>query len=313
MSASQWSYAMHIDDLAKSLNLKRSFIEKYFEFESSDGALSIVTPQSLKNYLSDKGVSFGPKVISFINMRGGIGKTTGTVSVGTRLSQYGFKTAILDLDSQASATLAMNRIPEEDDPVFYDIWQNPQRMVPGSLRSISNQLSILPSSLENGLLDASMVSPISQKNGVRNVTEVMKSMGYERIVIDAPPSIGAAVISAICASDEIIIPVGSDPFSIKGLEMTIEEIESICDTFQISLPKINILYSRYDRREKISETTLEFLRNEYSERLLDVVIRTSTEFSKAFTDQQTVFAKRKKSTARTDYDQLTKELLHIKN
>lgn len=313
MSASQRSYSMHIDDLANSLNLKRSFIKKHFEFEPSDGKPSIVSVNSLKEFLIEKGVSFEPKVISFINMRGGIGKTTGTVSVGTRASQYGFKTAILDLDSQASATLALNMVPEDDDPVFYDIWQKPDAMVPGSLRSISNQLSILPSSLENGLLDSSMVSPISQKKGVKNVTDVIKSLGFDRIVIDAPPSIGAAVISAICASDEIVIPVGSDPFSIKGLEMTMAEIESICETFQIGLPKVHILYSRYDRREKISETTLEYLRNRYPDQLLDVLIRTSTEFSKAFTDQETVFARRKKSTARIDYDRLTKELLHINN
>lgn len=303
---------MHIDDLAKSLNLKRSFIKKHFEFEASDGKPSIVTPASLREYLIDAGVPFKPKVISFINMRGGIGKTTGTVSVGTRASQYGFKTAILDLDSQSSATLALNMVPEDDDPVFYDIWQKPAAMVPGSLRKISNQLSILPSSLENGLLDSSMVSPISQKNGVKNVTDVVKSHDFDLIVIDAPPSIGAAVISAICASDEIVIPVGSDPFSIKGLEMTMVEIKSICETFQIKLPKIHILYSRYDRREKISETTLEYLRNTYPKRLLDVLIRTSTEFSKAFSEQETVFARRKKSTARIDYDLLTQELLHIK-
>lgn len=152
-----------------------------------------------------------------------------------------------------------------------------------------------------------------KKKGVKNVTDVIKSLGFDRIVIDAPPSIGAAVISAICASDEIVIPVGSDPFSIKGLEMTMAEIESICETFQIGLPKVHILYSRYDRREKISETTLEYLRNRYPDQLLDVLIRTSTEFSKAFTDQETVFARRKKSTARIDYDRLTKELLHINN
>ncbi len=302
---------MHIDDLAKSFNLKRSTIKKQFELDPSDGRASIVSSGSMRDYLKEKGVSFEPKVFSFINMRGGIGKTTGTVSVATRSSQYGFKTAVLDLDSQASATLALNKVPEDDDPVFYDIWQNPEGMVAGSLRSISPQLSILPSSLENGLLDASMVSPISQKKGVKNVTDSMKSIGFERIIVDAPPSIGAAVISAICASDEIIIPVGSDPFSIKGLEMTMVEIDSICDTFQIEVPRIHILYSRYDRREKISETTLQYLKDTYPEQLLNVVIRTSTEFSKAFSDQQTVFARRKKSTARTDYDRLTKELYHF--
>lgn len=311
MSASQWTYSMHIDDLAKSLDLKRSFIKKQLEFELDDVNTSNLSAKSIKAYLQKKGVSYAPKVISFINMRGGIGKTTGTVSVATRSSQYGFKTAVLDLDSQASATFALNKVPEDDDPVFYDIWQNPEGMVAGSLRSITDHLSILPSSLENGLLDASMVSPISQKKGVRNVTETMKTIGFERIIIDAPPSIGAAVISAICASDEIVIPVGSDPFSIKGLEMTMVEIESICDTFQIEQPDIHILYSKYDRREKISETTLQYLKDTYPKLLLKVLIRTSTEFSKAFSDQETVFAKRKKSTARIDYDLLTKELFHF--
>lgn len=311
MGASQQAYSMHMDDLAKSLNLKRSFIKKHFEFEPSDGTPMVVNSGSLRDFLVRKGIPVEPKVISFINMRGGIGKTTATVSVGTRASQYGFKTAILDLDSQASATLAMDRVAEDDDPVFFDLWQKPDTMIPGSLRPISNRLSILPSSLENGLLDSSMVSPISQKKGVKNVTDVIQSMGFDLIVVDAPPSMGAAVISAICASDEIVIPVGSDPFSIKGLEMTMAEIESICETFQIPLPNIHILYSRYDRREKISETTLEYLRKRYPDHLSDVLIRTSTEFSKAFSDRETVFARRKTSSARVDYDLLTQELLQF--
>jgi chromosome partitioning protein len=270
-----------------------------------------VPPQLVREYLKERGVDYSFTVIANITMRGGIGKTTTAITAATRAAQYGFKTCILDLDPQASSSLAFDRIPADEDPIFYDIWKNPSDMLMASLRIIQENLSILPSSLENGLLDSSLVNPASQKNAVRGVCKELEAEGFDLVMIDCPPSLGTAVISAICAARILVIPVCSDAFSVKGLELSLNEISSICETFNLERPTIRILYTRFDRRVKMSIDALDRLSSRYRDYFIPSVIRTSTEFSKALERKETVFASTRSSAARDDYDRCVRYLLGI--
>ncbi len=255
-------------------------------------------------------MSYQPRIIAHITMRGGTGKTTASISSAVRAAQYGFKVCLLDLDPQGSSTLAFQGAPDEGDPIFYDLWQNPGEFLPEALKPIRENLVLLPSALENALLDASLINPASQKKAVKGVCEVLKACGYETIIIDCPPSLGIAVISTICAADVVVIPVGSDAFSVRGLEITLNEMASILDTFGLPLPVRRILFSRHDRREKVSREMLDSLRSRYAHLPL-TVIGTSSEFSKALAGGKTVFSSFRKSQARDDYDQYVRDILGI--
>lgn len=272
-----------------------------------------IPSQLARMYLSLKeGVDYSFRVLAHINLKGGVGKTTSTISFASRAVQYGFKTCILDMDSQGSASLAFDLVPEDDDPIFCDVWQNPEEMLMGSLKMIQDDLYILPSSLDNGLLDISLINPMSQKNAVRGVCEVLRANGFNLVLIDCPPSLGTAVISAICAAGIIVIPVCSDKFSFKGLKLTLNEIFSIHEAFQLEKPEIRILFTKFDRREKIADHALKQLSSEYKDYLIPVPIRTSTEFSKSLENKGTVFSVPKKTKAKNDYDKYVREILGIK-
>lgn len=270
-----------------------------------------VPPLRLREFLEARGADYSFKVVAHVNLRGGIGKTISSITLATRAVQYGFKTCILDLDSQGSASLAFGKLPGEDDPIFYDVWQRPTEMLPGALQRIEDQLFILPSSLENGLLDINMINPSAQKNAVRGVCAELKANHFDLVVIDCPPSLGTAVISTICAADIIVIPVASDAFSFRGLEITLNEISSICQTFSIRPPQIRILYTKFDRRIKISHDAAARLKTNYARYLIPIYIRTSTDFLKALERGETVFAHSQKSHAKDDYDLYVRSLLHL--
>lgn len=267
-------------------------------------------PESVRRYLEKEGVSYKFKTLSHLNLRGGIGKTTSSTSLATRAVQYGHRVALLDLDSQGSASLNFNIIPNEDDPVFIDVWQDPRKLK-NALIKIEEHLSILPSSLNNGLLDSTLSKPSDQKTAVKSICRELEKLGFTLVIIDCPPSLGAAIVSTICASDVIVIPVGSDIFSTRGLKLTIEEIQSVCSTFNIEIPEIRILFSKYDGREKLSITTLTELAQDpiYSKLLLPCFIRTSSELPKVTKDKETIFARLKKTTAREDYDTYARQIL----
>ena len=268
------------------------------------------TADGVRRFFKERGISYQPRIIAHITMRGGIGKTTATISAAVRAAQYGFKVCVLDLDPQGSSTLAFNAAPDEGDPIFYDVWQNPREFLPDALKPIRENLALLPSSLENALLDASLINPGSQKKAVKGVCEVLTACGYDTIIIDCPPSLGIAVISTICATDIAVIPVGGDAFSVRGLEITLKEIASIRDTFGLPMPEIRILFSRHDRREKVSRNMLDSLRCRYAHLPL-TVIGTSSEFSTALAAGKTVFSSFRKSQARNDYDRYVRDVLGI--
>ena len=270
-----------------------------------------VRPEAVRAELSRRGVSYDFGILAHINLKGGVGKTTSTITIATRAAQYGFRTCVLDLDSQASASMAFDALPEEDEPIFYDIWAKPADMLPGSLKKIDDHLWLLPSSLENGLLDASLTNPKHQKRAVRGVCEQLKHEGFDLVLIDCPPSLGTAVISSICAANVIVIPVAGDPFSFKGLDLTLGEIEAICETYSLPHPIVKVLFSRYDRREKLAAQTIEKLAGPYANYAVPVHIRVTTEFSKSLARGETVFVHARKSSAREDYDALVRHLLGI--
>lgn len=270
-----------------------------------------VLPQQVRDYLITHGVDYRFRTIAHINLKGGVGKTTSTISLATRAAQYGFRTCILDLDSQASASLAFGIVAEDDDPVFIDIWAQPAELLMASLHQIQDELFLLPSSLENALLDIALAKPVQQKQAVRNVCQVLQSRGFDLVFIDCPPSLGAAVISTACAADIIVIPVGFDVFSQKGLELTINEIGAICETFGLAMPQLKILYNFFDRRVKQSVEFWETLGARHGEQLLTTPIRTTTQFSKAVHGQGTVFSSTARSGSKEDFDQCLRQLLDI--
>ena len=270
-----------------------------------------VPPEIVREQLLKKGYRYSPKVVVHVNLKGGIGKTTAAISAASRAAQYGHRTCILDMDPQGSATLAFEIVPAENDPIFYDIWQKPAIHAVAALKQIDPMLHLLPSTLENALLDFSLSNPRNQKTAVAGVCQTILESGFDLIFIDCPPSLGTAVISSICAADTVVIPIGSDPFSRKGLQLTLDEIAAICDTFQMELPRIHTLFSRYDRREKMAQTTLSQLAGLYKNYRMPVDIRVTTAFSKALARGETVFASHQKSTAREDYDAYIRHLLAL--
>ncbi len=270
-----------------------------------------LAPSVIRKVMLAMGHAFTPETIAFINLKGGVGKTTSSISLASRAAQLGYKVCVLDLDAQASATLALDMEPDEENLIFHDIWQNPDEMTPHAILEVCEHFFLLPSSLENSLLDVSLMNPVAQKNAVSRVCQALAKFAIDLIVIDCPPSLGAAVISAACAADTIIVPACIDSFSFRGIELTVREVTAIRQAFALPAVNLRILPTMIDRRLRLAQEALNRMQQRYGDRLLPVDTRFSCEYAKAQERKQTIYGRLRKSHAREDYDRLVRHLLHI--
>jgi chromosome partitioning protein len=313
MSKVKTAYSMTVRDFLSLPHLSSNKPEEQLKSKGIDpgSPFAAIPNDVMRAVLSDLGYDYDFRAITFSNLKGGVGKTTAVITTAARAAQYGFKTCILDIDSQASASLAFNAVADEDEPIFLDIWQNPKEFIPEALRQIDTNLFLIPSALENGLLDSHLINPAHQKKAVADTVHALKEEGFDLVLIDSPPSLGTAVISAICAADSIIIPLANDPFSLKGLELTIKEISSIRSTFGLPEPLVRAIFNRFDKREKLTIDSLKFLENRYPGIFLPTIIRTSSEFSQSLKRYETIFSSNRKSRAKTDFDNFVRTLLNL--
>lgn len=271
-----------------------------------------VEPAKVNEAFKSIGVNYSFRSISHLNMRGGIGKTTATINLATRATQYGFKTCILDCDPQASATHVLFPSKTEEHFVLADVWEAPQELLINNLVEVSPSLFLLPSSLDNSVLDDEWNNPAIQQHVMGNILNILKSNGFDLVILDAPPSLNCIVISIIAATDQIVVPVWSDPFSIKGLEALLAETQAITQSFKRPFPDINVLFAQYDSRLKLSNTVFQTLKKTYPDKLLKSRIRTSTEYNKSIHKSESVFKRNLKNVATIDYDAYSREILHLK-
>jgi len=270
----------------------------------------LISPDEAQRVLKSAGLFASGRTISFINLKGGTGKTTSAVTTATRASDFGFRAVVLDLDAQASATFML--APQEIDQAkpFIEIWDKPAQ-ISDILIEVSPWLSLLPSSLDNSLLDIHLSKPLSQKTAIKDACSHMHTMGHDLVVIDCPPSLGTGVISAICASDTLVIPTTPDNFSLRGIDLTIEETGAIAETFGLPKPQIKILLTHYDRRIKLSDAVYRHLQDKYADMLIQQPIRISSAYAQAQEQGKTVFQFAKAKKVQADYHALTTELLRL--
>ncbi len=184
------------------------------------------------------------KVISFINQKGGVGKTTMAFNAAFALAKNGHKVLAIDLDPQANLTLLFQA---SNDLNIYHLLINSVKELkmlhaPAMLGSVlaKGSVDLLPGGQELSGFDLTVASINAPRQLV--LKKFIETNGlrdrYDFIIIDCPPTLGLLVINALCASDGVIVPFRPDDFSLKGLEHFYQVIEDIGDMGIVKAPEI---------------------------------------------------------------------------
>jgi len=241
-------------------------------------------------------------VISVANHKGGVGKTTTTVNLAAGLAQMGNKVLMIDLDPQANATCSVG-LSKQDTSIFQVL------MFQDDIRKCIQQLEqidIVPSSIH--------LAGFEKNNEVGKEFILQESLSdiqteYDYILIDCPPSLGALTVSALTASDYVVIPLQPEFLALQGMTEFIKILRTVKTRMNTSLELLGIVVTQYDGRKVLHQEILQHALGKYGDMIFDTRIRGNISLAEAQSMGKDIFQYDASSRGAEDYRGLTEEII----
>ena len=222
------------------------------------------------------------KVISIVNQKGGVGKTTTSVNLSASLGVLEKKILLIDADPQANATssLGVNLYDEKTTKTFYEVLENTTSIKDSILSTDSPNLDIIPSSIDLVGAEIELVNVNDREKMLSNQINLIKSE-YDFIFIDCPPSLGLITINCLSASDSIIVPIQCEYFALEGLGKLMSTIRQIQSHHNNELGIEGLLLTMYDSRLRLSNNVIEEVKMHFGNIVFDTIIQRNVRLSEA--------------------------------
>ena len=224
------------------------------------------------------------KIISVINQKGGVGKTTTVINLSTALAQLGKKILVVDLDPQGNATTGLGKSNNEIDKNIYKaiIGQTDPKMCIQS-SSVKN-LDIIGSNVNLSGLE---VETANDPNRAFLLKEILIEKNkdlfdkYENIFIDCPPSLSLLTVMSLVVADELLVPLQTEFFALEGISQLVKTIDRIKINLNPTLEIRGILLTMFDKRNKLSTQVDDEARKYFKEKVYKTVIPRNVRLSEA--------------------------------
>jgi chromosome partitioning protein len=260
------------------------------------------------------------EIAAFLNQKGGVGKTTSVVNIGSGLTILGKKVLILDLDPQGHLTGFLGIESGEVNKTIYDVLRGvaePQEvMVTKALGARLNingndsrlSITIIPSNLD--LADAGLVlSQAPEREFILKKAIDKISDDYDYILIDCPPSLGLLSTNALVAAKKVFVPVQTEYLALESLDNLQKTIESVAIRFNPDLEIGGLIATRFDGRKNLNRSVVESMRERFGALLLETMIRENIVLAEAPSVGKDIFTYRPRSYGTEDYLNLCLEIL----
>ncbi len=219
-------------------------------------------------------------VWAIANQKGGVGKTTTTISLAGLLAQQGKRVLLVDLDPHASLTAYLGYQPDEIETGCYSLFIDEKSCIKPLINKTDfNQIDILCGSPALATLERQMGTRPGKGLILQHAIKTVES-DYDYVLIDCPPILGLLMVNALAACNLLLIPVQTEFLAVKGLERMERTLAMINQSRKKSLPYI-IVPTMFDRRTRASVKTLRVLRDHFTKNLWNKVIPIDTLFREA--------------------------------
>jgi chromosome partitioning protein len=225
------------------------------------------------------------KVISVINQKGGVGKTTTVINLAAGLTMKGKKILVIDLDPQGNATTGLGLSNTENSELTIYSVLNGNKKISEVIQSTNfKNLNLITSNVDLSGLEVETAGDSRRAFKLKDeLASILNDSGasYDYILIDCPPSLSLLTIMALVASDELVVPLQTEFFALEGLTQLMKTIERIKSNLNPSLIIRGIILTMYDKRNKLSGQVEQEARSYFKEKVYSIVVPRNVRLSEA--------------------------------
>lgn len=217
------------------------------------------------------------KVISLVNQKGGVGKTTTSINLAASLGKLGKKSLLVDLDPQGNCTTGLGVNKGNIKYSIYDVLNGTVETKKAIVKTGFTLLSIIPATINLAGLDIELLekgyqnATFKKNEQLRNALETIKD-NYDFIIIDCPPSLGLLTTNALVASDSVIIPVQCEFFALEGITQLLNTIIMTQTRLNPNLKIEGVLLTLLDSRTNLGLEVVEEVRKFFKDKVFNTII-----------------------------------------
>ena len=272
-------------------------------FGSASGPGPIATGQPAKKQ---------PRIIAIANQKGGVGKTTTAINLGTGLAAIGRRVLVVDLDPQGNASTGLGIDRRNRTVSSYDVLMGEATVTEAQVATAIPGLSIIPSTVDLTGAELELIDMPRRAYRLRDALAAVAAEtdeGFDYVLIDSPPSLNLLTVNALVAAKSVLVPLQCEFFALEGLSMLMNTIERIRKGFNADLEIQGVVLTMYDKRNNLSDQVAEDVRGFLGDKVYKTIIPRNVRVSEAPSHGKPALVYDHKCAGSLAYMQLASEML----
>jgi chromosome partitioning protein len=228
-----------------------------------------------------------PRILVVANQKGGVGKTTTAINLGTALAAIDQRVLVVDLDPQGNASTGLGIAAKDRRSSTYDVLVGDARLSDAIVPTAVPRLHLAPSSMD--LLGAELELAAERDRGYRlrdalralEAEAAMSGEGYDYVLIDCPPSLNLLTVNAMAAADAVLVPLQCEFFALEGLSQLLRSVEQVRNSLNPNLSIHGVVLTMFDPRNNLASQVIADVRAFLGEKVYQTVIPRNVRVSEA--------------------------------
>ena len=250
------------------------------------------------------------KVISVSNQKGGVGKTTTSLSLAASLGVLEKKVLLIDADPQGNATSGIGINSDDFNKSSYDVLLNQCEINDSIIKTKSPNLDIIPANIDLVAVEIELVDTNKREHMLTKMIDKIKK-DYDFIIIDCPPSLGLITMNALTASNSVIIPIQCEYYALEGLGKLLNTIKGIQKVHNYNLEIEGILLTMFDSRLRLSNQVKDDVKKHFGDMVFSTIIPRNVSLGEAPSHGESIIVYNSTSKGSKSYIKFAQEVINL--